>query len=127
LTDVCNAEIKKKVIFSTVSYVLGFSFVFILFGASASYLGGFFYKYKGAIRIIGGILIIVFGVHLTGMIRIPGLDLPLYRPFVRIDTDCCREPRYGQSGGFASRCLFGWIGLTIYYHVHFHQFYFNIY
>ncbi|MCK5504416.1 MAG: cytochrome c biogenesis protein CcdA [Thermodesulfovibrionia bacterium] len=75
LTDVCNAEIKKKVIFSTVSYVLGFSFVFILFGASASYLGGFFYKYKGAIRIIGGILIIVFGVHLTGMIRIPGLDL----------------------------------------------------
>jgi cytochrome c-type biogenesis protein len=75
LTDACNAEIKKKVIFSTVSYVLGFSFVFILFGASASYLGGFFYKYKEFIRIIGGILIIVFGVHLTGMIRIPGLDL----------------------------------------------------
>lgn len=75
LTEAGNAEIKKKVIFSTVSYVLGFSLVFILFGASASFLGGLFYKYKEFVRVIGGILIILFGVHLTGVIRIRGLDL----------------------------------------------------
>ena len=43
-------------------------------GASASYLGGLFYQYRTFIRITGGILIIVLGVHLTGVIRIPGLD-----------------------------------------------------
>ena len=74
LTKDRNVEIRKKVFLSTVSYVLGFSFVFVFMGASASYLGGFIYKYREFIRIIGGILIIVLGVHLTGIIRISGLD-----------------------------------------------------
>ena len=51
-----------------------FSLVFILMGASASYLGSLIYTYKKLIRIIGGILIIILGIHLTGLIRIPGLD-----------------------------------------------------
>jgi cytochrome c-type biogenesis protein len=70
-----NTEIRKKVVLSTLLFVLGFSFVFILMGASASYLGGLFFQYRKFIRITGGILIIVLGVHLTGLIRIPGLDI----------------------------------------------------
>jgi len=70
-----HAEIRRKVVLSTLLFVLGFSFVFILMGASASYLGGLFYQYRKLIRIAGGILIIVLGIHLTGLIRIPGLDL----------------------------------------------------
>jgi len=69
-----NIEIRKKVIFSTISYVLGFSVVFILMGGSASYLGGFIYKYKNLIRIIGGIFIIILGIHLTGAFRIRSLE-----------------------------------------------------
>ena len=75
LTENRNSEIRKKVFFSTVSFVFGFSLVFILMGASASYLGGLIYKYRETIRIVGGILIILLGVHLTGIIRIPGLDV----------------------------------------------------
>ena len=75
LTENRNPEIRKKVVFSTVSFVCGFSLVFILMGASASYLGGLIYNYRDTIRIIGGILIILMGVHLTGIIRIPGLDV----------------------------------------------------
>ena len=75
LTEDRNSEIRKKVVFSTVSFVCGFSLVFILMGASASYLGGLIYNYREIIRIIGGILIILMGVHLTGIIRIPGLDV----------------------------------------------------
>jgi len=74
LTDNLNAEIRKKVLFSTISYVAGFSFVFILMGASASYLGGITYKYRDLIRIIGGFLIIILGFHLSGVIRIRPLD-----------------------------------------------------
>ena len=75
LTRDDHTEIRKKVVVSTILFVLGFSVVFILMGASASYLGGLFYQYRKFIRIIGGILIIVLGVHLTGLIRIPGLDI----------------------------------------------------
>ncbi|MBW2597294.1 MAG: cytochrome c biogenesis protein CcdA, partial [Deltaproteobacteria bacterium] len=75
LTENRNSEIRKKVVFSTVSFVCGFSLVFILMGASASYLGGLIYNYREIIRIIGGMLIILMGVHLTGIIRIPGLDV----------------------------------------------------
>ena len=74
LTEKYNSEIRKKVFLSTFLFVLGFSLVFILMGASASYLGGLMYTYKKLIRIIGGILIIILGIHLTGLIRIPGLD-----------------------------------------------------
>jgi len=70
LTTDCNTEIRRKVFLSTVSYVLGFSFVFVLMGASASLLGNIIYKYSNFIRITGGILIIIFGIHLTGLIHI---------------------------------------------------------
>ena len=75
LTQDENTEIRKKVVLSTLLFVFGFSFVFILMGASASYLGGLFFQYRKFIRITGGILIIVLGIHLTGLIRIPGLDI----------------------------------------------------
>ena len=75
LTQDDHTEIRKKVVLSTILFVLGFSFVFISMGASASYLGGLFYQYRKFIRITGGVLIIVLGIHLTGLIRIPGLDI----------------------------------------------------
>ncbi len=74
LTGDRSRDIRSKVILSTVSYVSGFSLVFILLGASASYLGGFIFRYRGWIRIIGGGLIILLGVHLTGLIRIQRLE-----------------------------------------------------
>ena len=74
LTENRNAEIRKKVFLSTISFVFGFSTVFILMGASASYLGGLMYKYRDLIRVVGGILIILLGIHLTGVIRIRGLE-----------------------------------------------------
>lgn len=66
--------IRKKVVLSTFAYVLGFSFVFILMGASASFLGSFIQFYSEAIRIVGGILIVFLGLHLTGWLRFNALE-----------------------------------------------------
>jgi cytochrome c-type biogenesis protein len=74
LTGAATSQIRTRVIISTVAYVTGFSLVFILMGASASFFGGFIFKHKDLIRIIGGALIIVLGVHLTGIIRIRALE-----------------------------------------------------
>ena len=45
-------DIRRKVIFSTIFYVGGFSLVFILLGASATYLGRLLNQYRDVIRIV---------------------------------------------------------------------------
>lgn len=67
-------EIRLKVIMSTLFYVAGFSFIFILFGASASFLGGVATQYSWVVRYLGGGIILVFGLHLLGIINIKGLN-----------------------------------------------------
>ena len=67
-------ENRQKVILSTLVYVAGFSFVFILLGASASFLGGLMREYAWVLRFFGGGLITVFGLHLLGVINIKALQ-----------------------------------------------------
>ncbi len=43
-------------------------------GASATYLSGLLYEYFDYLRIIGGIIIIVFGIHFTQLIQLPFLN-----------------------------------------------------
>ncbi len=74
LTENVTASTRAKVIRSTLAFVSGFSLVFILLGASASFLGEFANKNGNVIRIIGGMLIILFGIHITGIFRIKWLD-----------------------------------------------------
>jgi len=74
LTGEYDARIRKKVFLSTASYVLGFSAVFILMGASASFLGGIVFEYRQIIRVVGGLIVILLGIHLTGIIRIRSLE-----------------------------------------------------
>lgn len=69
-----NREIRKKVMLSTLAYVSGFSFVFILLGASASFLGSFMAEYTWLIRYLGGAIVIIFGLHLLGVINIKKLN-----------------------------------------------------
>lgn len=67
-------ETRNKVILSTLFYVAGFSFVFIILGASASYVGALVRDFSWALRFIGGLVIIVFGFHLLGIINIKALQ-----------------------------------------------------
>jgi cytochrome c-type biogenesis protein len=69
-----NKKIRQKVIMSTLAYVAGFSFIFILFGASASFLGGLASQYSWVIRYLGGGIVLVFGLHLLGIINIMGFQ-----------------------------------------------------
>jgi len=75
LTRGDNSEIRKKVILSTLSFVCGFSLLFILLGASASFLGGMIDRYKHIIEIVGGLIIILFGLHLIGWLKIGRLNV----------------------------------------------------
>jgi cytochrome c-type biogenesis protein len=55
-------------------FVLGFSFVFITLGIAISALSQLFFNARDILAKIGGVVMILFGLHLTGLIRIPFLD-----------------------------------------------------
>lgn len=67
LTDGSNLAVRKNVVFSTAAFVLGFSTVFIALGTSASLIGNLAHSHRDIIRITGGILIILFGIHMSGL------------------------------------------------------------
>jgi cytochrome c-type biogenesis protein len=57
-----------------VAFVLGFSAVFVLLGVAASALGGLLYDVRTWLGRIGGLVVIVFGLHMIGVFRIPFLE-----------------------------------------------------
>jgi cytochrome c-type biogenesis protein len=60
-----------------VAFVLGFSVVFIILGVATSALGGLLFNLRIWLTRIGGIVVIVFGLHMTGIFRIPFLEYDL--------------------------------------------------
>jgi cytochrome c-type biogenesis protein len=71
LTDANErAKFKKAILVNALLFIGGFSAVFIAFGASASLLGQLLITYQDALRRLGGILIIVFGLYLLGILNL---------------------------------------------------------
>ncbi len=87
---------------NSLAFVIGFSVVFIALGASATAVGTFLQSQKTIFDIIAGVIIIIFGLHLTGIIKIPFL----YRE-ARINTVA---PKRGLVGSFilGFAFSFGW-------------------
>ena len=67
-------ERKKINLFPLILFTLGFSFVFIMFGAAASYLGQVLLQNSETLRIIAGLIIIIFSLQLIGIININFLN-----------------------------------------------------
>ncbi|MBI2070315.1 MAG: redoxin domain-containing protein [Elusimicrobia bacterium] len=61
---------RKMLMISTLAFILGFGLIFTLLGATASALGQFFASFQGIMRIVGGGLLILFGLHLSGALSI---------------------------------------------------------
>jgi len=66
---------KKIDLLALVLFCLGFSTVFIILGASASFLGQTLLQNSEILRIIAGFIIIIFSLQLIGLINIPYLNL----------------------------------------------------
>jgi cytochrome c-type biogenesis protein len=76
LTDVkARSKLRWAALFHSLFFIIGFSLIFILMGASATYLGQLFAQYQYWIMKAGGVLIIILGIHFTGIINIPFLHI----------------------------------------------------
>ncbi len=78
------------------AFVLGFSVVFIVLGAAASALGMLLYDGRQWLARIGGVIVILFGLHMLGVVHIPFLDF-----------DTRRQVRPDPSLGYLSSGLMG--------------------
>lgn len=61
---------RRRVMLSAVLFVLGFSTVFVLLGASASLIGSLIRAWSAQLSILAGIVIIIMGLHFLGLTRI---------------------------------------------------------
>lgn len=73
LEDLQEGVDRKATLIHSLLFVAGFSIIFITLGASASFLGVFLRHYEVWIARIGGVVIIILGLHLTGVFRIAPL------------------------------------------------------
>lgn len=56
------------------AFVLGFSIVFVILGAAVSVAGGILYDLRTYVAKIGGIVVVILGLHMIGVYRIPFLE-----------------------------------------------------
>jgi len=59
--------IRQKTILHSVCFICGFTAVFVLLGASATYIGSFLSENATIIRKVGGVLLVILGIHVTGI------------------------------------------------------------
>ncbi len=85
LAETTTGKQRSKALMHGLAFVLGFSLVFILLGVATSALGGLLYSVREWLARIGGVIVVIFGIHMTGIVRIPFLEYDI-RPDAEIDS-----------------------------------------
>lgn len=62
--------LRKKAFIHTILFLVGFSVIFLALGLSTSFIGSFFVEYQDLLRQLGAILMVFFGLVLTGILRV---------------------------------------------------------
>ena len=87
----------------SVAFVLGFSFLFILMGASAGLIGSVIMQYSEILRLASGVIIILFGIFLIAAYKIPWLNYEK-----RMHVQGARNPGYIRSLLIGAAFAIGW-------------------
>ena len=74
LVDPQEKLVRRQTLIHSLLFILGFSLVFTVLGASATYIGNFFRQNQDLIRKIGGLIVIVLGIHISGVIKLKFLE-----------------------------------------------------
>ena len=67
IADLNTGRARLYALYKSLGFVLGFSLVFIAMGASITSIGRLFAGNMNTFRKIGGTLIVLFGIHITGL------------------------------------------------------------
>ena len=78
---------QHRTFFNALSFVFGFTIVFVLLGVFAGSLGQLLWQYQTMIHIVTGIIVIVFGLNFMGVFRIPLLNMTYKITFQMKNSD----------------------------------------
>jgi cytochrome c-type biogenesis protein len=87
----------------SVAFVLGFSVLFISMGASAGLIGSVITQYAELMRIVSGVVVIIFGIFLIAAYKIPWLNYEK-----RMHVQGARNPGYIRSLLIGAAFSLGW-------------------
>ncbi len=68
-----QGQLMRRVMMNSIGFILGFSVVFITLGAVSTGIGQLAAQFKHTLSIVAGIVVIIFGLHLTGIFQIKWL------------------------------------------------------
>jgi cytochrome c-type biogenesis protein len=68
-----DSQLLRKLMLNSAAFIVGFSIVFITLGAISTEVGQVLAMYKSRLSVVAGIVIILFGLHLTGIFKIKAL------------------------------------------------------
>jgi len=66
-------DLVRRVVLASLAFVLGFSTVFVALGAAATLVGALLQEYKRTLGMVGGVIIVVLGLHTMGIFKIQWL------------------------------------------------------
>ena len=72
--ELSSRQHRKRLLMHAVSFIVGFSLVFIFLGVSSSLIGNVFATYNTWIIRIGGVMLILFGLNMINILKIPFLN-----------------------------------------------------
>jgi cytochrome c-type biogenesis protein len=74
VSELSDGQAKRLVVRSTATFVAGFTTVFTALGASSTLFGSLLIRHLPTIMRVSGVVIIIFGLSMTGLLRIPILS-----------------------------------------------------
>lgn len=93
---------KGRLIANSIGFVIGFTIIFVLLGATATSLGSFLKNHLDTIRILSGLVMIVFGLNFIGILRLDFLNFEK-----RMEYNV-KELKFFSSIIFGMVFAFGW-------------------
>ncbi len=102
-TEISKGSSRLRILFHTLMFVFGFSTVYLAMGAGSSIIGSIFFDYQDIWRIIGGLILILFGILLIGLIR-SGILMREFRLNIKVQRMGTPVGAYLVGIGFAA----GW-------------------
>ena len=106
LQEMQDNDRRRIMVRNSIAFVIGLAVVFTLFGASATFLGKFFLNNQVLVGRIAGFAIVLFGLHMMGVIQIPWLLRES-----RMDLADARQRSAGLGGSLFMGAAFG-VGWT---------------
>ena len=103
-TDASRSKVRWATVLNTLTFVLGFTTVFVALGSSLGTLSHAVGTSSPWLLRVGGVVVIIFGLATLGLIRLPMLE----RGFV-IKTDFARNLRYLGSFLVGATFAVGWV------------------